>query len=153
MFEMTARGSGDSLTRTTLQIAGESSGALIGDVLRALKHVPGVLLADINPLKNRVIVAHDGAVPVTALLSAATAAGARATVVSDASPAATLPSAARRAPARAVSLIVAMVAVALALVCAQLLLPDTPPKHLIINALVIATWVCFFASVYVRRNR
>jgi len=148
---------GDSLTRTTLQVSHSISIAEIGDVVRALQRVPGVLLADLNPSSARVIVAHDGAVLTSALVSAAKGVGAHATVVSEASAAAPaagvaiVPATDAPRPQVRASLI-AMSAIAAVLICIDVLLPDSPQKRLVLNALVLAVWICFFAGLFVRRR-
>ncbi len=146
-------GGGDSLTRTTLQIGNDSTAASIAAVVRALKHVPGVLLADIDPAKDRVVVAHDGAVPAAALVSAATNAGVFATVVG-APPAPELAAASAIPPPRlrAFPIIAVMAGIAVALLLAQLLLPESGQKRLLVNSLVLATWIVFFAGVLIRRK-
>lgn len=146
-------GGGDSLTRTTLQIGDDSTAALIAAVVRALKHVPGVLLADINPAHNRVVVAHDGAVPTAALVSAATSAGVFATIVRD-RPAAERAAAIAVAPprVRALPTIAVMAGIAVALLLVQLLLPESVQKRLLVNTLVAATWIVFFTGVLIRRK-
>jgi hypothetical protein len=150
---------GDSLTRTTLQVSQSISIAAIGDVVRALQRVPGVLLADLNPSSARVTVAHDGAVLTSALVSAAKGAGAHATIVSEARPAP--PAAAATAaslPAHAVprphvrASLIAMSTIAVVLIGIDALLPDSPQKRLVLNGLVLAVWICFFAGLFVRRN-
>ncbi len=151
---------GDSLTRTTLQVSQTISIAAIGDVVRALQRVPGVLLADLNPSSARVTVAHDGAVLTSALVSAAKGAGAHATIVSEARPAppAVAPAAAATLRAPAVprpqirASLIAMSTIAVVLICIDLLLPDSPQKRLVLNGLVLAVWICFFAGLFVRRK-
>jgi hypothetical protein len=152
---------GDSLTRTTLQVSQTISIAAIGDVVRALQRVPGVLLADLNPSSARVTVAHDGAVLKSALVSAAKGAGAHATIVREAKPAPPAAatslvgalSPAREAPRPHVrASLIAMSTVAVVLICIDLLVPDSPQKRLVLNALVLAVWICFFAGLYVRRK-
>ncbi len=151
-------GGGDSLTRTTLQIGGSPSQSLISDVIHALQRVPGVLLADVNPVNAQALVAHDGAVPTGALVSAASGVGATATIVADkAAPSEgrLLPlSAAASVPASILArpTIVLMMVAAVAHVLIGAFAPDVPAKHIVINALVVGVWVCFFAGLYVRRR-
>jgi cation transport ATPase len=146
-------GGGDSLTRTTLQIGDDSTAALIAAVVSALKHVPGVLLADINPARNRVIVAHDGAVPIAALVSAATSAGVFATVVRDRpAPERAAPSAVPPPRMRAFPTIAIMAGIAVALLLVQLFVPESVQKRLLVNTFVLATWIVFFAGVLIRRK-
>jgi hypothetical protein len=71
----------DMLTRTTLQLHEVMSPASIAHMIFALQRVPGVLLADLNLGAKSVVVAHDSAVSTASLLTAATASGARATLV------------------------------------------------------------------------
>lgn len=156
---MTVSGAGgDSLTRTTLQVSQSISIAEIGDVVRALQRVPGVLLADLNPSSARVTVAHDGAVSTAALVSAAKVAGAHATIVREVKPPAAAGAALAAAPAIAAprphvrASLIAMSTIAVVLICIDLVLPDSPQKRLVLNALVLAVWICFFAGLFVRRK-
>jgi hypothetical protein len=148
-------GDGDSLTRTTLQIGGSPTEVALAQIVRALQRVPGVLLADLNPSDARVLVAHDGAVPATALVAAASGAGPRASILrgpgADA-PVANAPAAAPGDPARGRHLIAGIAVIGVALVLIDLLLPDSPHKQLILNGLVLGVWICFFGSIFVRRR-
>jgi copper chaperone CopZ len=145
---------GDALTRTTLTIDDILAGTRIDDVVRALKRVPGVLLADASPGNARAVVAHDSAVPVNALIAAALAAGARVTVFR--SPRAIAAAAAAIAPAAVKPsrprIAVGTLAVAAALIAADVLLPNSPQKHIVLNALVIALWISFFVVAFLRRR-
>jgi hypothetical protein len=71
----------DMLTRTTLQLHEVMSPTSLAHMIFALQRVPGVLLADLNLGAKSVVVAHDSAVSTASLLTAATATGARATLV------------------------------------------------------------------------
>jgi hypothetical protein len=71
----------DMLTRTTLQIHDAMSPPSIAHMIFALQRVPGVLLADLNLGATSVVVAHDSAVSTASLVTAATAAGSRVTLV------------------------------------------------------------------------
>lgn len=73
---------GDILTRTTLQVNEDLSLPSGAQLIKALQHVPGVLLAEIAG-NARAIVAHDAAVPGASLLAAAERAGMHATIVAD----------------------------------------------------------------------
>jgi hypothetical protein len=76
-------GSVDILTRSTLQVDGSLSVPSVTQMVSALHHVPGVLLAEFDRANGRATVAHDSAVSTDALLAAATGAGVRATIVTD----------------------------------------------------------------------
>lgn len=76
-------GSVDILTRSTLQVDGRLSVPSMTHMIRALHHVPGVLLAEFDHANCRATIAHDSAVSTASLLSAATGAGVRATIVAD----------------------------------------------------------------------
>ncbi len=147
---------GDALTRTTLTIDGILAGTRIDDVVRALKRVPGVLLADASPGNARAVVAHDSAVPVNALIAAALAAGARVTVFRSPRAIAAAAAAVAIAPAGAKPsrprIAVGTLAVAAALIAADVLLPNSPQKHIVLNALVIALWISFFVVAFLRRR-
>jgi hypothetical protein len=71
---------GDSLTRTALLMDENLSPLAIDKVIAALKRVPGVLLAELEPGTARAIVAHDAAVAKQSLLEAATKSGAHVTL-------------------------------------------------------------------------
>jgi hypothetical protein len=45
-----------------------------------------------------------------------------------------------------------MAGIAVALLLAQLLLPESGQKRLLVNSLVLATWIVFFAGVLIRRK-
>lgn len=62
---------------------GTLSPGAIGEMIDALKRVPGVLLAEISPGTVRAIVAHDAAVTSTSLLEAAARTGAHLKLVGD----------------------------------------------------------------------
>jgi hypothetical protein len=123
--------------------------ALTDDIVHALHRVPGVLLADLNPASGRVVVAHDGAVELTALVSAATRTGASATIVRERVSA---PPAASLAPARAWQLVIVIIVSTAAIVLIDLLLPASLPKRVVLNGLILGAWVCFFASTFARRR-
>jgi hypothetical protein len=149
-------GDGDSLTRTTLQIAGSPSQSALAQIVRALQSVPGVLLADLNPSDARVLVAHDGAVPATALVAAASGAGSNASIVRGprvpAPAAAKKPDAGPAERARSRHVLVGIAVIGVVLVLVDLLLPDSPHKQLILNGLVLGVWICFFGSIFVRKH-
>jgi hypothetical protein len=66
----------DLLTRTTLLFEGAAPVAAIAAAVRALKKVPGVLLAEHDAANAVAFVAHDSGVAAEALLAAAARAGA-----------------------------------------------------------------------------
>lgn len=138
-------GSTDALTRTTLEIGGTASRASIAGMTYALRHVPGVLLADVNSGGAAVVVAHDGAVSVSALVAAASDAGVVATVSGAAVAISSQPQHSRR-------LVLAMSTIAAAFVFAALLIPNPTQRSLTINALVIAVWIWYFAGIFLRRK-
>jgi hypothetical protein len=53
---------------------------------------------------------------------------------------------------RAFPIIAVMAGIAVALLLAQLLLPESGQKRLLVNSLVLATWIVFFAGVLIRRK-
>jgi hypothetical protein len=78
---------GDMLTRTTLETDDGLSALTIAGLVGALRHVPGVLLADVAAGSCRAVVAHDAAVPPASLLAAAEGVGVRARIFADNEPA------------------------------------------------------------------
>jgi len=74
----------DSLTRTALLMDENLSPLALDNVIAALKRVPGVLLAELEPGTARAIVAHDAAVANASLLEAATKSGAHVTLAAGA---------------------------------------------------------------------
>jgi hypothetical protein len=124
------------------------------DVVSALQRVPGVLLAELNEANTKIVVAHDGAVPLNSLISAAKNAGVPTTIVGGAIAAViggtALDDGGKRA--RSLRLLVAIVAYAMTLLLAEVLLPETTAKRVLINTLVLGAWICFFAGVLIRRR-
>jgi hypothetical protein len=74
-------GNADILTRTTLKIDGSPSSASLGELVRALQDVPGVLLAEANGATASAVVAHDSGVSTGSLVAAASGAGVHAKIV------------------------------------------------------------------------
>jgi len=145
---------GDALTRTTLHVAGASSAAQQAYVVRALQRVPGVLLVDMDPVTERAIVAHDGAVPLTALVTAAAGAGFLATIVRKGGP----PAANASAPSpakpddrvRRFWRIVILAALGVAFVITDLVMPDTVQKRVLMTAVLAGAWICYFVLTFAR---
>jgi hypothetical protein len=119
------------LTRTTLQTFGDASAASLAALVRALQHVPGVLIAELQAAGARVIVMHDSGVPIASFVTAAATAGVRAAIVAPSRPApAAAAGAATAAPLQAIGAKhVAAVAVALIVTIAlfEMLLPHVRP--------------------------
>jgi len=169
-------GGGDSLTRTTLHVDAAAPAALVAAAVRALQRVPGVLLADLDAATARLVVAHDGAVPVASLVAAATQAGvnariARSGVAPDADvpltvaapaglpmpmpmpmPAPTTVSFAPLASVRGRIMIVTMSLLIGAIVFVDLAVPNVAQKRTLLDGGVVAIWIFFFASTYLRRR-
>jgi hypothetical protein len=118
------------LTRTTLQTFGDASAASLAALVRALQHVPGVLIAELQAAGARVIVMHDSGVPIASFVTAAATAGVRAAIVAPARPVPASPGAAAAAPLQAIGAKhVAAVAVAVIVTMAllEMLLPHVKP--------------------------
>jgi hypothetical protein len=161
-------GGGDSLTRTTLHVDGATSAVLVANVVHALQRVPGVLLADLDAATARLVVAHDGAVPVTSLVAAATLAGVNARVVRSGptrdpgvpSVAAAAPLERTRAAApfwsrisgRGRIMLVAMSLLIGATVLVDVAVPNITQKRALFDGGIVAIWIFFFASTYLRRR-
>jgi copper chaperone CopZ len=152
---MTASGAAgdDALTRTTLRLNGATPGSLVADAIRALHNVPGVLVADVDPARSAIVVAHDGAVPLTALVSAAKTAGVPATIAGrPAVTALATPAGALAGSVLGLRALAPVAALAVAALLAELLLPETASKRAIVYSLALGAWICYFAGVLVRRK-
>jgi hypothetical protein len=162
-------GGGDSLTRTTLHVDAAASATLVADAVRALQRVPGVLLADLDAATARLVVRHDGAVPVTSLVAAATQAGINAHVVRTGpsrDPGAPLAGTgaptvagdgaaitfAPHANVRGRIMIVAMSLLVGAIVLVDVAVPNVAQKRALFDGGIVAIWIFFFASTYLRRR-
>ncbi len=146
-------GSVDILTRTTLQIDGSLTTPSITHVVHALQRVPGVLLAEINAVSARAVVAHDSAVSTASLLAAAAGAGVRATIVAD--PRAPAVSAGTSPPFSSVPIQRLMLFV-VALVLLQALFgavsPSLAKTHLLLPIILSLVWAFVFFSVSLKRR-
>ncbi len=135
----------DLLTRTTLAFDERMAAATLGQMVRALQRVPGVLLAELTASDAHLVVAHDAGVPANALVAAAENAGVDVRIVSDTrGPIAR----AQPQPARNRNLAIAgaLAFVALALVKNQ------GQKHTILIVLTVSLWAGFFATSFLRRR-
>ncbi len=145
-------GSVDHLTRTTLQIDGSLTTPSIAHVLHALHRVPGVLLAEINAVSARAVVAHDSAVTTASLLAAAAGAGVHATIVVDrralAMSAGTKPPFAS-IPVQRLMLLVAALLLSQALFGA--VSPSLAKAHLLLPVMLTLVWAFAFFSVSLKR--
>ncbi|MGD1065950.1 MAG: hypothetical protein ABR975_03975 [Vulcanimicrobiaceae bacterium] len=147
---------GDSLTRTTLQIAGTLSATLGANVVRALQRVPGVLLVDMDATMARVTVAHDGAVPLSGLITAAAGASGLATTIHrGTSPVAEASAASPAGPNDHLQRhrrIIALAAIGLVFVLADLLIPDSMPKRVAMTIVLVGAWSFYLARTFGRRQ-
>jgi copper chaperone CopZ len=143
----------DLLARTTLQVDGSLAEGSIAQMIRALRRVPGVLLADVNAANGRADVAHDAAVPATSLVTAAQNVGVHVSVVRDtrapklAGNVAPLHSLANRQ-----LLVVAAVAFVISTVV-DLLLPNVAQKHGILIVLTSSLWAFYLAKSFLAHRR
>jgi hypothetical protein len=145
---------GDALTRTTLQIGGIMSDPLIAAIVRALQRVPGVLLVDMDATSARVIVAHDGAVPLGALVTAATGAGGLAARVHGAAPVAnaSVSSIEPDDRVRRYRRAIVIAALAVTFVLADLFIPGSMPKRIVMTAVLVGAWTYYIAGTFTRRQ-
>ena len=146
---------GDLLTRTTLHLEGALSAVSLADLIRSLQRVPGVLVAEANALGDRALLAHDGAVPLSALLAAAATLGVRATV--EGSPTAILPipdATAPEAPRLKVRA-VTMIGVALFVVLGAIdaLVPAIRENRIVSVVLIGSVWSFFLLETFLNRRR
>ncbi len=146
---------GDLLTRTTLHLEGALSAVSLADLIRSLQRVPGVLVAESNALGDRALLAHDGAVPISALLAAAATLGVRATV--EGSPTAILPipdATAPEAPRLKVRA-VTMIGVALFVVLGAIdaLVPAIRENRIVSVVLIGSVWSFFLLETFLNRKR
>jgi hypothetical protein len=146
---------GDLLTRTTLRLEGALSAVSLADLIRSLQRVPGVLVAEANALGDRALLAHDGAVPLSALLAAAATLGVRATV--EGSPTAILPipdATAPEAPRLKVRA-VTMIGVALFVVLGAIdaLVPAIRENRIVSVVLIGSVWSFFLLETFLNRRR
>jgi hypothetical protein len=160
-------GGSDSLTRTTMHVDGTLSLPLVAGVVHALQRVPGVLLADLDAGTARLTVAHDGAVPVASLIAAAARAGVTTRVLRTG--VAPDPGVPQRAAAVARSdrpaggsltigirpriMVVAMSLLIGAIVLIDLAVPNVEQKRALLEGGVIAIWIFFFATTFLRRRQ
>ncbi len=151
-----AESANDLLTRTTLRFDHNPSAGALANLIRSLQRVPGVLVAELNAVGDRALLAHDGAVPIASLLAAATALGVQATVIRDprsvpdgASAAQTT---AATAPPRVRPLTLIGVAVFVALGIADALVPALRDNHTLSVILIAAVWGFFVFDLYLNRK-
>jgi len=146
---------GDLLTRTTLRLEGAPSAVSLADLIRSLQRVPGVLVAEANARGDRALLAHDGAVPLSALLAAAAGLGVRATVERD--PTAVVVTSAETVPVappmrvRAITMI--GVAVFVVLGALDALVPAIRENRIVSVVLIGSVWSFFLLETYLNRKR
>jgi hypothetical protein len=153
MNKMAAADAG-GLTRTTLRLNQALTGSPLTALITSLQRVPGVLIAEANALGDRALLAHDGAVPIGALLAATATHGIRATVERDpnaprleAAPAVV----AERPVARRVTIIGVGVFAVLGIVDA--FVPAIRENHAVSIALIGSVWTFFLVDAYLNRRR
>jgi hypothetical protein len=143
------------LTRTTLRWNVALTGGPLAALIVSLQRVPGVLIAEANAIGDRALLAHDGAVPIGALLAATATHGVRATVERDpnapAPVAATLDTVRPPAYARRITLI--GVAVFIVLGAIDAVVPAIRDNHVVSIALIGSVWTFFLVDAYLNRRR
>jgi len=151
MKDVTAGG----LTRTTLRLNEALAGGPLVALITSLQRVPGVLIAEANAVGDRALLAHDGAVPIGALLAATATHGVRATVERD--PNAPAPVVATldtvRPPAYARRLTLIGVAVFIVLGAIDAVVPAIRDNHVVSIALIGSVWTFFLVDAYLNRRR
>jgi len=153
MKNVAAGGSG-GLTRTTLRLNQALDGGPLAALIGSLQRVPGVLIAEANARGDRALLAHDGAVPIGALLAATATHGIRATVERDPNaPAAkpVVPAAAPNLPARRITIVGVGVFVVLGFIDA--FIPAIRENHAVSIALIGSVWTFFLVDAYINRRR
>ena len=153
MFDPTRASGAELLTRTTLRLDDALSAISLGNLIRALQRVPGVLVAEMNAGGDRAFLSHDDAVPMSSLVAAAAGAGIRATIIPD-SRARTAPAIAA-APARSPTprlLTVVGLAVFVVLGLIDALVPAVRNNHVASIALISSVWIFFLVDMYLARK-
>jgi hypothetical protein len=115
-------------------------------MIRSLRRVPGVLLADIDASSGRAEVAHDAAVPVSSLIAAARNAGVQVRIIGGMP---TAPFAGRAASPRIVrsrQLLLVVAAAFIVITIVNALVPDSGEKHVFLLVLTGALWMIFIAK-------
>ena len=142
------------LTRTTLQVDGTLAGDSVTHMIRALKRVPGVLLAEVNGANDGADVAHDAAVPTTSLIAAAQNAGVHVRIVGDtrvptlaANPSASLHLSATW------QFLIAAASAFLVFTIINLLVPNAAEKHGVLIGLTVVLWAVFLAKSFIAHRR
>jgi hypothetical protein len=139
----------DLLTRTTLAFDERMAAATLGQMVRALQRVPGVLLAELTASDAHLVVAHDAGVPANALVAAAENAGVDVRIVSDTrGPIAR----AQPQPARNRNLAIAGALAFVALALVDALVKNQGQKHTILIVLTVSLWAGFFVTSFLRRR-
>jgi copper chaperone CopZ len=143
----------DVLTRTTLQLHDVMAPASIDHMISALQRVPGVLLADLNPATASVVVAHDSAVSIAALVRAAKETGARVTLVAR-------PAVARDAAATVsvrefniLTMLAIVLGPAILLVAIELIDPPLATNHYFLPIFLSIAWTLILIRPMFRRQR
>ena len=147
-------GRGDLLTRTTLRLGSGPAPLAVEQVIRALQRVPGVLTVVADPGGASALVAHDAAVPLTALVAAASSTGNPAKVAVEMrglpAPAATalLPKSMAQQHLRAIA-----IAAILAVIIIDMAFPNSPQKRwlFLVPLAVLWAFIVFKALVGQRR--
>lgn len=153
MMNLPQVGKIDMLTRTTLELHDVIVPASIAHMIYALQRVPGVLLADLNLTAANVVVAHDSAVSTASLLQAATAAGARVSLVARPNVAAeALPEAPRR-KINLVTMVAVVLGPALLLLTIELLDPPLATNHYFLPIFLSIAWTFVLIRPMFRRSR
>ncbi len=147
---MTPGTGADLLTHTTLQVDGGGAGASLTHMVRALRRVPGVLLAEVNAANARAVVAHDAAVPATSLIAAAENVGVRLSIVSDTrAPVLGDSAAARVHHLDGRQLLIAAAASFVIVSIVDLLVPNATLKHAMLIVTTVSLWAFFLAKSFV----
>jgi cation transport ATPase len=144
----------DLLTRTTLQIDGVLHEPMLAQAARALRRVPGVLLAEIDLATGRAVIAHDDAVTMDSLLAAASFAGLRAEVVTEGRTTVNLSGVTlqrrQRRIRRIVSIAIAAFAVSAIL---NIVYPNNADIHWLLPLIMSLLWILYFTMAALERRR
>jgi hypothetical protein len=153
MKNVSAGGAGD-LTRTTLRLNRPLTGGPLAALIVSLQRVPGVLIAEASALGDRALLAHDGAVPIGALLAATATHGVRATVERDPNAPAPVAASATVGPNPFMRRItIAGVAVFAVLGTIDALVPSIRDNHVVSLALIGSVWTFYLVDAYLNRRR
>jgi hypothetical protein len=143
----------DMLTRTTLQIHDAMSPPSIAHMIFALQRVPGVLLADLNLGATSVVVAHDSAVSTASLVTAATAAGSRVTLVARPAVARGAELAAPKRGFNIVTMCAVVLGPALLLLTIELIDPPLATNHYFLPIFLSIAWTFVLIRPMFRRHQ